>query len=100
VIWFDFAVLCSVPRSQLDYLELADKFQIFFISGVPALDSRFTSESLLFVHLIDVLYDKGRRLILSAAVPLESLLEKGAMTGPFQRTYSRLEELSADPSHL
>ena len=34
VIWFDFQTLCGGPRSQNDYLELANQFDTVMLSGV------------------------------------------------------------------
>ena len=34
-IWFDFFALCSGPRSQRDYMQLADLFDTVLISNVP-----------------------------------------------------------------
>ena len=38
--WFDFATLCDGPRSQRDYLELACRFSVLFLSGIPRLSPR------------------------------------------------------------
>ena len=32
-VWFDFAALCDGPRSQLDYLELAERFSVLLLSA-------------------------------------------------------------------
>lgn len=37
VAWFDFNALCEGPRSQLDYIEIASKFNILMLSNVPRL---------------------------------------------------------------
>lgn len=37
IVWFDFHALCDGPRSQLDYMEIAQRFAIVMISNVPAL---------------------------------------------------------------
>lgn len=37
VAWFDFNALCDGPRSQLDYIEIASKFNILMLSNVPRL---------------------------------------------------------------
>ncbi len=96
-IWFDFGVLCNMPRSQLDYLELADLFSHVFLSNIPVLTENHTAQVILFVHLIDVLYDRGIKLIISAEVPVEDLYTKGEMLHTFKRTLSRLLEMqSAD----
>lgn len=94
-IWFDFKVICNLPRSQLDYLELVDRFSSFFVSGMPQLHERDTVYAILFVHFIDVLYDRGARLILSAEVPLTELYLKGEMSQAFRRTLSRLQEMQS-----
>jgi cell division protein ZapE len=94
-VWFTFDVLCNVPRCQLDYLEIADKFDTVFLSGVPALTADDTSRVVLFIHFIDVMYDRGIRLVISAAVPCFNLYLKGAMLKSFQRTLSRLEEMQS-----
>ena len=36
----DFAALCDGPRSQRDYLELARRFSVVFLSGVPRMTDR------------------------------------------------------------
>lgn len=38
VAWFDFYALCDGPRSQLDYIDIASRFQTIMLSGVPRLD--------------------------------------------------------------
>jgi len=92
-IWFTFDTLCSPPRSQLDYLELADTFDSLFLSNVPLLTENHTMQVILFIFLIDVLYDRGVQVVISAAVPLEALYPKGEMVATFQRTLSRLHEM-------
>lgn len=95
-IWFDFKVICSVPRSQLDYLEIAQGFDKVFISNIPALKENDTLFTILLIHLIDILYDFGIQLIIFAAVPLEQLYVAGEMLPTFQRTLSRLQEMQAE----
>lgn len=94
-VWFDFKVICNLPRSQLDYLELVDRFSTVFVSDMPQLHERDTVYAILFVHFIDVLYDRGVRLILSAEVPLTELYLKGEMSQAFKRTLSRLQEMQS-----
>lgn len=94
-VWFDFAVICNLPRSQLDYLEIADRFDTVFVSNVPVLTEKDTAAVILLMHFIDVMYDRGVRLLLSAAVPLEQLYRKGEMLKEFKRTLSRLHEMQS-----
>lgn len=96
-IWFDFNIICNLPRSQLDYLELADRFDTLFVSNIPPLEDKESAHSILFVYFIDVMYDRGIRLIVSAARPLDDLYGQAELQQPFIRTFSRLKEMqSAD----
>lgn len=94
-IWFAFDVLCNLPRSQLDYLEIADKFDTIFVSGIPVLTEGHTLQTIMLIHFIDVMYDRGINIIISAAVPVEELYVKGEMAEPFKRTLSRLTEMQS-----
>lgn len=94
-IWFSFDVLCNLPRSQLDYLEIADKFDNVFISGIPRLTENHTAQTIMFIHFIDVMYDRGINVIISADVPAEELYIQGEMKETFQRTLSRLNEMQS-----
>lgn len=94
-IWFDFSVLCNLPRSQLDYLELAEQYDNLFLSNIPLLTENHTSQVILFIHFIDVMYDRGIKVILSAEVPVDQLYIKGEMLQSFKRTLSRLIEMQS-----
>lgn len=94
-VWFTFEVLCNVPRSQLDYLEIADRFDTVFLSDIPVLTPDDTPRVVLFIRFIDVMYDRGMRLVVSAAVPAPRLYIEGPMLKSFQRTLSRLEEMQS-----
>jgi cell division protein ZapE len=97
VVWFDFRTLCGGPRSQNDYLEIATRFHTVLLSGVPQMSARLASEARRFTWLVDVLYDRRVKLILSAAVAPEALYAEGPLAHEFPRTISRLHEMqSAD----
>ena len=93
VVWFDFAQLCGGPRSQNDYLELAARFHTVLLSDVPAMSPRLASEARRFTWLVDVLYDRRVKLILSAEVEPELLYTEGPLCHEFPRTASRLREM-------
>ncbi|KAB2870837.1 MAG: AFG1 family ATPase [Burkholderiaceae bacterium] len=99
VVWFDFATLCGGPRSQNDYLELAQQFHTVLLSNVPQMPPRLASEARRFTLLVDVLYDRRVKLIVSAAVPPEALYEDGPLVHEFPRTVSRLLEMQT-PAYL
>jgi cell division protein ZapE len=95
VVWFDFKTLCGGPRSQNDYLELASQFHTLLLSGVPQMPPRLASEARRFTWLVDVLYDRRVKLILSAEVPADQLYLDGPLAHEFPRTVSRLQEMQS-----
>lgn len=95
VVWFDFNSLCGGPRSQNDYLELATQFHTVLLSNVPEMPPRLASEARRFTWLVDVLYDRRVKLIISAAVPPEQLYTEGPLAHEFPRTVSRLQEMQS-----
>ncbi len=95
VVWFDFKTLCGGPRSQNDYLEIATQFHTVLLSNVPHMPVRMASEARRFTWLIDVLYDRRVKLIMSAEVPPEALYTEGPLAHEFPRTVSRLSEMQS-----
>jgi cell division protein ZapE len=95
VVWFDFRAICGGPRSQNDYLEIAAQFHTVLLSNVPHMPVSMASEARRFTWLIDVLYDRRVKLIMSAAVPPEGLYTAGPMSHEFPRTVSRLHEMQS-----
>ena len=95
VVWFDFRTLCGGPRSQNDYLEIAVRFHTVLLSGVPQMSPRLASEARRFTWLVDVLYDRRVKLILSAEVQPDLLYTQGPMAHEFPRTVSRLREMQS-----
>jgi cell division protein ZapE len=92
-VWFDFAELCEGPRSQRDYLELAQRFAVLFVSGVPRMPAAMADAARRFTWLVDILYDHRVKLIVSAAALPGELYVEGAGSREFARTASRLAEM-------
>ena len=95
VVWFDFKELCGGPRSQNDYLEIASQFHTVLLSDLPYMPVNMASPARRFTWLVDVLYDRRVKLILSAAVPPEALYTEGPLAHEFPRTVSRLNEMQS-----
>jgi cell division protein ZapE len=93
VVWFDFAQICSGPRSQSDYIEVARSFHTVLVSGVPLFTAENENEARRFIALVDEFYDRNVKLILSAAVPLDELYRGKRLAFEFRRAKSRLEEM-------
>ena len=95
VVWFDFRELCMGPRSQNDYLEIASQFHTVLLSNVPYMPVNMASPARRFTWLVDVLYDRRVKLIISAAVQPEDLYLEGPLAHEFPRTVSRLQEMQS-----
>ncbi|MCC6193791.1 MAG: AFG1 family ATPase [Burkholderiales bacterium] len=92
-VWFDFAALCDGPRSQRDYLELAQDFAVLFLSDIPVMGAEQGDLARRFTWLVDILYDHRVKLVASAAAPAEALYVAGRNVQEFPRTVSRLAEM-------
>jgi len=92
-VWFDFAELCEGARSQRDYLALAERFSVVFLSDVPQLGLTRADSARRFTWLVDILYDHRVKLLVSAAAPPDALYVSGVNSHEFLRTASRLTEM-------
>jgi cell division protein ZapE len=92
---FTFAELCERPLGPADYLALAEAFHTLVIDAVPVLDGEHRNEAKRFITLIDSLYDRGAKLVLSAAAEPDGLYAatEGREAFEFQRIASRLVEM-------
>jgi cell division protein ZapE len=95
VAWFDFVAICEGPRGSADYVEIARDFHTVFVSGVPVFDSVRENEARRFVALVDEFYDRGVKLVLSAAAAPEALYRGDRLHFEFDRTRSRLHEMQS-----
>ena len=67
VVWFEFRELCEGPRSVADYIEIARCYQAVFLSGVPVMGAADDDAARRFISLVDEFYDRGVKLVVSAA---------------------------------
>ena len=68
-----FESLCVAPLGASDYLTLSKRFHTLAISGVPIFTPQQHNELRRFVTFMDVWYDAGRGLLLSADGDLTDL---------------------------
>jgi cell division protein ZapE len=93
IIWFDFIAICGRPRSQKDYLALVKNYDVFIVSHVPVIQAHQHDLIVSLIHLVDVLYDAHKKLIISADAAIPDLYPEGKYHFAFQRTRSRLMEM-------
>lgn len=96
VALFDFAELCEGPRSQNDYIELAQRFHAVLISSVPVFNGKNDDSARRFINLVDEFYDRNVKLLLTAEAKVERLYQEGKLSFEFQRTVSRLLEMQSE----
>ncbi|MFO1406962.1 MAG: cell division protein ZapE [Steroidobacteraceae bacterium] len=95
VAWFGFTDLCDGPRGTADYVEIARDFHTVFVSGVPVFDAARDDEARRFIALVDEFYDRGVKLVLSAAAAPDDLYRGSRLGFDFERTRSRLAEMQS-----
>lgn len=117
LIAFDFMALCSGPRSQLDYMELASQYRAIAVADVPVFlphsdtailhgveenyqrehssvfVSRLDNEARRFIALVDECYEQECLLIITSQVPAFELYQASQLAFAFERTVSRLYEM-------
>lgn len=120
-IWFDFFALCSGPRSQRDYMVIAEQFNTVLISNVPQFSGKHVpaafsgiedsyqrsgvllgnlrkldDEARRFITLVDEFYDQKIKLIVSADVDVFELYQGEQLAFEFARCESRLIEMQSE----
>lgn len=95
VAWFDFRTLCFGPRSQQDYLWLAQRYTHILISGLEKMTPDEKNEARRLTLLIDVFYDYRVKLCATSQVPMPELYTEGDFAHEFVRTVSRLVEMQS-----
>lgn len=95
VVFFDFAAICKTARSQNDYMEISRLYHAVLISNVEQMGRGTDDIARRFIALVDEFYERGVKLILSAAVPIEELYTDGQLSFEFQRCVSRLQEMQS-----
>lgn len=118
-IGFDFMALCSGPRSQLDYMALADKFSVIAVADIPQFQllsdtailhgveenyqrehsavfvSKLDNEARRFIALVDECYDRGCLLLLTSTKPVTELYQASQLRFAFERCISRIYEMQS-----
>jgi len=90
-----FEELCARPLGPQDYLAIAARFHTLFLDSVPILSPDRRHEARRLVTLIDALYEAGTRLVVRAEAEPEALYPAGDGAFEFERTVSRLREMSS-----
>lgn len=93
IAWFEFNTLCDAPRAAPDYIELAHDYHTIIVSNVPVMDENMDDKARRFIYLIDELYDRNVKLLISADAEPEKLYTGDMLNFAFNRASSRLIEM-------
>ncbi|WP_370676181.1 cell division protein ZapE [Pleomorphomonas sp. PLEO] len=95
---FTFDELCGQPLGAADYRAIARHFDLLMVTGVPRLVDGERNRAKRFITLVDVLYDSGRGLVLTADGEPADLYSapEGNEAFEFARTASRLIEMRTE----
>lgn len=95
---FTFEELCDQPLGAADYRAIARRFDLLMVTGVPRLAAGERNRAKRFITLVDVLYDAGRGLLLTADGEPADLYRaaEGNEAFEFARTASRLVEMRTE----
>jgi cell division protein ZapE len=96
VVAFTFSTLCAAARSAADYAELAQDFHTVFLSAIPVLTEAQDDAARRLISLVDEFYDRGVKLIVSAAAAPGELYHGERLAFEFRRTVSRLIEMQSE----
>jgi len=88
-----FHSLFAEPRSTSDYIDLSRRFHTVIVDDIPLLDAQRDDEARRFVNLVDEFYDRGTRLVASAAATPDALYTGQRLSFEFERAASRLTEM-------
>ena len=92
---FDFKELCDQNLGAEDYLEITKVSKFIVIENIPDFNDVNSNQQLRFITLIDVIYDRNIPIAVTANQSLEKFTSSKSLEKQFQRTISRLYELTS-----
>lgn len=90
-IWLTFAEACDRALGRREYQELVTGFNTLILEGIPKLMPHESDAALRLATLVDIWFERNRRLVVSAAVPAGQICVAGPAAEVFMRTASRLQ---------
>ncbi len=92
---FDFKDLCARNVGAEDYLKIAEISKFIVIENIPDFNNDNSNQQQRFITLIDILYEKNIPLMLTSHSKLGSISSSKNLKNIFNRTISRLYELTS-----
>lgn len=94
VAFCNFDFICNSNLGHEDYKNIAKEFNLIFIEMVPKMKNDLADQCRRFISLIDMLYENKCSVVILAESPISSLCQVSALTKEFERTASRLYEMT------
>ena len=94
VAYCTFEFICDTNLAHEDYARIAKEFKLIFIENVPKMTSDYSDQCRRFISLIDMLYNNNCSVVLLAENPISSLCQINNLSKEFERTASRLYEMT------
>jgi cell division protein ZapE len=95
IVWLEYTDTCGGARGAPDYLALAEAAQVVFINHIPKFTEDMSNEVKRLMMLIDILYERHIRVVISADALPQQLYPQGRHSFEFERTISRLMEMQS-----
>ena len=95
-----FDELCDQNLGAEDYLEIIKSCKFLALEQVPQFNDTNSNQQNPFITLLDVIYDKGIPLAITAKQNLDEFTSSRMLETPFKRTISRLHELTTVQTNL
>ena len=92
---FDFKDLCNKNIGAEDYLKISQKCNFIIIENIPNFNDSNSNQQNRFITLIDIIYENKIKLLVSSENSLSNLSSSNRLAEYFQRTLSRLHELTS-----
>ena len=95
--WLDliFKTLCDQNLGAEDYLEIIKNCSFIVIDQIPQFDNFNSNQQQRFITLLDIIYDNNVPISVTADQSLDKFTSSKLLEKPFERTISRLYELTS-----
>ncbi len=94
VAYCSFDFICNTNLAHDDYTNIAKEFNLIFIEKVPQMTNDYSDQCRRFISLIDMLYEYKCSVVILAENPISSLCQITNLSKEFERTASRLYEMT------
>ena len=94
IAYCTFKELCEANLAHEDYGNIARAFSLIFVDSIPQFTDSESDQCRRFISLIDMLYDERRSVVILAQFPINQLCQINKLSKEFERTASRLYEMT------